>query len=100
VEQEGSGDPAWSPDGNVLYFRSKRDGYHCVWARKLGPGKAPAGEPIGILHLHSAGLGITFLKATELGIAVAKDRLTMNLGRTTGSLLTMTVPVTASPQSQ
>ncbi len=100
VEPEGSGDPAWSPDGNVIYFRSKRDGYHCIWAQKLGPGKAPAGEPIGILHLHSAGLGITFLKSTELGIAVAKDRLTLNLGRTTGSLLTMTVPVTASPQSQ
>ena len=100
VEPEGSGDPAWSPDGNVLYFRSKRDGYHCIWARKLGPGKTPSGEPIGILHLHSAGLGISYLKSTELGVAVTKDRLTLNLGRTTGSLWTMTVPVRASSQSQ
>jgi TolB protein len=100
VEPEGSGDPAWSPDGNVLYFRSKRDGYHCIWAQKLGPGKAPAGEPIGILHLHAAGLGINFMKATDLGIAVARDRLTLNLAKTTGSLWTMTVPATASAQSQ
>ena len=94
VQPEGSGDPVWSPDGNVLYFRSKRDGYHCIWAQKLAPGKAPAGEPIGILHLHSAGLGINFMKATDLGIAVTKDRLTLNLAKTTGSLWTMTVPIT------
>jgi Tol biopolymer transport system component len=100
VEPDGSGDAVWSPDGNVLYFRSKRDGYHCIWAQKLGPGKAPAGEPVGILHLHSAGMGINFMKATDLGIAVAKDRLMLNLAKTTGSLWTMTVPVTASPQSQ
>jgi len=100
VAPEGSGDPAWSPDGNVLYFRSKRDGYHCIWAQKLGPNKTPAGEPIGILHLHAAGLGINFMKATDLGIAVARDRLMLNLAKTTGSLWSMTVPATASPQSQ
>jgi Tol biopolymer transport system component len=100
VESEGSGDPAWSPDGNVLYFRSKRDGYHCIWAQKLGPGKAPAGEQIGILHLHSAGQGIDYMKATDLGIAVARNRLTLNLAKTTGSLWTMTVPAMASQQSQ
>ncbi len=106
VSADGAGDPAWSPDGSVVYFRSKRDGYHCFWAQKLGPGKAPVGQPTPILHLHSAALGIIFLKSTEIGIAVAKDRLTLNLGKTTGSLLTMTlpenkpVPVTASLQSQ
>ena len=100
VEQEGSGDPVWSPDGNVLYFRSKRDGYHCIWAQKLAANKAPAGEPIGILHLHSAGLGINFMKATDLGIAVTRDRLTLNLAKTAGSLWSMTVPATSSPRSQ
>jgi eukaryotic-like serine/threonine-protein kinase len=98
VELEGSGDPVWSPDGAVLYFRSKRDGYHCIWAQKLGPGKTPAGDPIAILHLHSAGLGINFMKSTEFGITVAKDRLALNLAKTTGSLWTMTVPARASPQ--
>jgi Tol biopolymer transport system component len=91
VSAEG-GDPAWSPDGNVLYFRSKRDTTHCIWARKLGPGKIPSGEPIGVLHLHSAALGVAFLKPTELGIAVTRDRLTLNLGRTSGTLWTMMLP--------
>jgi hypothetical protein len=106
VSADGAGDPAWSPDGAVLYFRSKRDGYHCIWAQKLGPGKAPAGQPTAILHLHAAALGLIFLKSTEIGIAVAKNRLTLNLGKTTGSLWTMTLPentpapVTASLQSQ
>jgi Tol biopolymer transport system component len=106
VDAEGAGEPAWSPDGSVLYFRSKRDGFHCIWAQKLGPGKQPAGAPIAILHLHSAGLGIGFLKATDLSVAVAKDRLTLNLGKTTGNIWTMTVPadkpapVTASSLSQ
>src|SRR5262249_34502386 len=53
VSTDLAGDPAWSPDGTVLYFRSKHDGYVCVWAQKLGPQKAPVGEPQGILHLHS-----------------------------------------------
>jgi len=91
VSPEG-GDPSWSPDGNVLYFRSRRDANLCVWAQKLGLGKKPAGEPVGILHLHSAAFGMAYLKSTELGLAVAKDRLTLNLGRTTGDLWTMVLP--------
>jgi Tol biopolymer transport system component len=101
VSADIGGDPAWSPDGNVLYFRSKRDGFYCIWAQKLGRGKAPVGEPIPILHLHSS-LGLNFLRSTDFGIAVTKDRLTLNLGRMTGNLWTMdfapnrSVPVLAS----
>jgi Tol biopolymer transport system component len=103
---ESSGDPAWSPDGSVLYFRSKQDGYYCIWAQKLGSGKMPLGEPIGVLHPHSAALGLTFMKWADLGIAVSSDRLTLNLVKARGRLMTMAVPphqkeeVTASPQSQ
>ncbi len=106
VGPESSGDPAWSPDGAVLYFRSKQDGYYCIWAQKLGSGKMPVGEPTGVLHLHSAALGLTFMKWLDLGIAVSKDRLTLNLVKVAGRLKTMPVPpnkpeqVTVSPQSQ
>jgi WD40 repeat protein len=96
VSPDTSGDPAWSPDGNVLYFRSKRDGFSCIWAQQLGVGKAPVGEPIAILHLHSA-LGLNFLRSTEVGIAVTKDRLTLNLGRMTGNLWTMDLPRNGPP---
>jgi Tol biopolymer transport system component len=100
------GDPSWSPDGNTLYYRSKRDGNHCVWAQKLGTNKAPAGEPTGILHLHTAALGINFLRSTELGIAVTRDRLILNLGMTSSGIWSVTLPrekpaqVMASQQSQ
>ncbi len=81
VGQENAGEPAWSPDGNVLYFRSKRDGYHCIWARRLGPGKKPQGEPIPIQHFHAAAFGLYLLKATEFNITLAKDRLVLNASK-------------------
>src|SRR5205085_5063617 len=35
---------AWSPDGNLLYFLSERDGFFCIWAQRLAPAtKEPAG---------------------------------------------------------
>jgi eukaryotic-like serine/threonine-protein kinase len=83
------GEPAWSPDGNVLYYRSKRDGYHCIWAHRLGPGKKPLGEPIPVQHLHTAASGLFLMKATEFNLAVAQDRLVLNLAKATGALWTI-----------
>jgi serine/threonine protein kinase len=42
----------WSPDGNLLYFQSDRDGSLCVWAQKLDPGKHPLGPPFAVYHFH------------------------------------------------
>src|SRR5262249_856559 len=36
--------PRWSPDGNLLYFNSKRDGYQCLYAQRLD---ASTKNPIG-----------------------------------------------------
>ncbi|MDE3195463.1 MAG: PD40 domain-containing protein, partial [Acidobacteriota bacterium] len=47
-------DPAWSPDGNTLYFVSERDGFRCFWAQRLDASKKPAGEPFAVQHFHSA----------------------------------------------
>jgi Tol biopolymer transport system component len=48
---------AWSPKGDKIYFRSKRDGYPCVWMIAVDPRSmkvsAPARE---VLHLQT-GLG-------------------------------------------
>ena len=27
--------PRWSPDGNLMYFTSNRDGFMCIWAQRL-----------------------------------------------------------------
>ena len=82
----GDGDVAWSPDGNVLYFRSKRDTYQCIWAQKLGAGKKPLGEPVAIQHLHAAALGLQLMKATEFNLALGKDQLILDLVKTRGVL--------------
>ena len=100
------GDLNWSPDGSVLYFRSRRDGNHCIWAQRLGPNKQPSGDPEGILHLHAAALGVNFLRSSEFGIALTKDRLILNLGMAASQIWSVTLPkekpaqLTASQQSQ
>jgi len=88
IHTDFSGQPAWSPDGSVLYFRSKRDGYHCIWAQKLGAGKKPLGEPIAIQHLHSVAFGAYLMKATEFNLSVGKDRLILNVAKDTANLWT------------
>ncbi len=43
----------WSPDGNTLYFLSRRDEFHCIWARSLDPAtKRPQGPFKAVQHLH------------------------------------------------
>jgi Tol biopolymer transport system component len=44
----------WSPDGNLLYFWSRRDGSTCLWAQRLAPEtKKPVGSLIEIQHFHT-----------------------------------------------
>ena len=39
-------EPAWSPTGDLLYFLSDRDGFRCIWARRLnGADKRPPATP-------------------------------------------------------
>ena len=41
--------PRWSPDGNLIYFNSIRDGFQCLWAQRLDPvTKRPAGETFSV----------------------------------------------------
>ena len=45
--------PRWSPDGNVIYFISNRDGFFCLWAQRLAAdSKVPTGPPVPISHFH------------------------------------------------
>lgn len=65
----------WSPNGNVLYFRSQRDGHRCIWAQRLDPTtKQPRGEPIAVHHVHREGRWL-FTDLYPLGLTVARDRL-------------------------
>jgi Tol biopolymer transport system component len=72
--------PQWSPDGNLLYFLSDRDGFRCIWAQPLDPEtKAPMGDPIGVYHAHHRRPSVTGVGLGAVGVAVAKDRIVFNM---------------------
>ena len=77
---------AWSPDSSTLYFHSKRDGFHCIWAQKLNTARQPVGESSPILHLHSVSFGMYMIKPNDFRMSVTKDRLLLNLASETANL--------------
>lgn len=43
----------WSPDGNLLYFLSRKDDFRCLWAQRLHPAtKRPLGASFAVEHFH------------------------------------------------
>jgi serine/threonine protein kinase len=79
--------PVWSPDGNLLYFTSDRDGFRCVWAQRLDPAtKQPAGPPIEIHHSHGARRSLLNAGILPLELHVAPGRLVFHLGEITGNI--------------
>ena len=67
----------WSPDGNMIYFSSNRDGFRCIWARRLNPlTKEPVGDAFPVYHSHAARLSMQALPDSgAIGLAVARDRI-------------------------
>jgi Tol biopolymer transport system component/predicted Ser/Thr protein kinase len=85
--------PAWSPDGNVLYFWSNRDGSPCLWAQHLDPmTKRPKGSLVSVHHFHSRGLSWRNLYLGAPDIAVARDKIVFNLGEHTGNVWMTDLP--------
>ena len=75
----------WSPDGNLLYGPSGRDGHWCLWAQRLNPiTKQPFGEPFPVFHSHSARLSVG--NATEGWLSVAGNRMVFSMGERTGNV--------------
>jgi hypothetical protein len=89
--------PAWSPDANLLYFWSSRDGSPCLWAQRLDPlTKRPNGLPVAIQHFHSRGLSWRNLYLGAPDIAVAGDKIVFNLGEHSGNVwMTELLPANA-----
>jgi Tol biopolymer transport system component len=46
--------PQWSPNGSEIFYSSNRDGFMCLWRRKVDPRGSPVGEPKFLLHMHKA----------------------------------------------
>jgi eukaryotic-like serine/threonine-protein kinase len=78
----------WSPDGNLLYFLSERDGFRCFWAQRLDPAtKRAAGPAFAVHHFHQAGRSL--MQAEEvvrIGFSVTSDKIIFSLPETRGNI--------------
>jgi Tol biopolymer transport system component len=82
-------EPAWSPNGELLYFLSDRDGFRCIWARRLnGANKQPAGDAFAVLHFHRARRSLKRMTGTTglIGLSVAPGRMVFSFGELTGNI--------------
>jgi Tol biopolymer transport system component len=79
--------PEFSPDGNLLYFFSERDGARCLWAERLNPGdKRPAGSPFPVQHFHSARLSTLTVKPGQRALSVARDKIVFTMDERLGNI--------------
>ena len=82
-------EPAWSPNGELLYFLSDRDGFRCIWARRLNRvDKQPAGDAFAVLHFHRARRSLRRITGTTglIGLSVAPGRMVFAFGELTGNI--------------
>ncbi|MDQ1474177.1 MAG: eukaryotic-like serine/threonine-protein kinase [Bryobacterales bacterium] len=88
TDGENTGDkPRWSPDGNMLYFTSERDGFRCIWAQRLDRvTKHPVGAPFNVHHFHTSRRSLMNVGLGPLEISVTRNALVFNLGEITGNI--------------
>jgi hypothetical protein len=80
-------EPRWSPDGNLLYLLSERDGFRCLWAQPLDPTtKRPVGAPFTVQHFHRTRFSIRYQNTGTVGLGVARDKIVFAMGETTGNI--------------
>lgn len=83
----------WSPDGNLLYFVSDRDGHLCLWAQRLnGKSKQPLLAPFPVWHFHNLAFGMQNVGVGVLDIDVAQDKVVLGASELTGNLWSVKVP--------
>jgi serine/threonine protein kinase len=78
----------WSPDGNVLYFLSEREGFRCIWAQRLDPvTKHPSGMAFPVRHFHTSRRSLmTIGDPIGIGMSVAVDKLVFSMVERTGNI--------------
>lgn len=80
--------PAWSPDGGLLYFLSERDAFRCIWAQRLDPiKKTPTGKPFAVAHFHNAVRSLMNIDGPgQVSLSVARDRIVFAMGEFTANV--------------
>jgi Tol biopolymer transport system component/DNA-binding winged helix-turn-helix (wHTH) protein len=84
--------PRWSPDGNLLYFTSDRDGFRCIWTQRLDAAKRPAGPPRALYHSHNSRSCMLNVEPIYAGLEVARGKLIYVNGEITGDLWLLRIP--------
>jgi Tol biopolymer transport system component len=79
-------EPRWSPDGNLLYFLSTRDGHNCIWSQRLDSGKHSAGEPSAVVHVHAARRHLNVNDTGPIGLSIVPGRLVFAMAEATGNI--------------
>ncbi len=88
---DGSGldrNAAWSPDGDLLYFLSERDGFRCFWGQRLDPAtKRPQGAAFEVQPFHQARRSLmSFGDVNAIGLSAARDKIVFAMPEVTGNV--------------
>jgi serine/threonine protein kinase/Tol biopolymer transport system component len=80
--------PVWSPEGNLLYLISDRDGFRCFWAQPLDPAtKRPTGSAFAVQHFHTARRSlVTMGEVATIGLSIANDKLVFSMEENAGNI--------------
>ncbi len=69
--------PAWSPNGQFLYFLSDQNGKLAFHALQLTPEKTTKSAPQLVQEFTSASLAIAEMRPRDIGLAIAKDKMAL-----------------------
>ena len=78
--------PRWSPDGNIIYFLSEREGFFNVWGIRFDSGRArPIGEPFPVTTFSSPRLMVA-KSIAPVSISLTQDRLVVTMAQSSGNI--------------
>jgi Tol biopolymer transport system component len=85
---------SWSPDGNLLYFLSEREGFRCIWAQRLDQAtKHPLGVAFPVRHFHTSRRSLmTIGDPIGMGMSVAIDKIVFSMVERTGNIWMTNIP--------
>ena len=78
--------PRWSPDGKIIYFISRRNGYYNMWGIRFDSAKGKSiGEGFPVTAFESPSLMVAnYMPAVDLSLN--QDRLVLTMAQVSGSI--------------